>query len=354
MAGHGAKAEPALAAAVGLLLIGACGGSTNPQPTPSASRSPERATLKIAVGGQAQPAYMPLSLGISLGFFKAEGLSLEIQDQKGDAQALAALNEGSVDVAASLYEHTIRMQAQGKQVEMITVFDLDPGLVLFANAKHQDAKSIRDIAGAKIGVSAVGSPAEEMVKYLFKQNGLDPNAARTVAVGIGSPAQTALKNDVVQGLATMEPAASTIEQSGDGKVLYDTRTPPGTRTVFGGTYPAGGLYLTTEFAKQNPRTMAALARAVVKTLKYVHSHNADEIASALPAPVFYPDGNRAFFVQELQANLAMYSADGMMSADGPNDVLQTLKAADPKTDWSAVDLKKTYDDSYVKAAANVK
>ena len=29
-------------------------------------------------------------------------------------------------------------------------------------------------------------------------------------------------------------------------------------------------------------------------------------------------------------------------------MLDTLKAADPRTDWSKVDLKKTYDNAYVK------
>jgi hypothetical protein len=48
------------------------------------------------------------------------------------------------------------------------------------------------------------------------------------------PAVTALKNGIVDGWSRVEPAASTIEQGGDGTVLYDTRTEQGTRDVFGG------------------------------------------------------------------------------------------------------------------------
>lgn len=342
--------------ALALMVTLACGGTSGGTPASPAASSgpPEKASLKVGVGGQSQLIYMPLTLADSLGYFKAEGLSVDIQDLKGGAQALTALTGGSVDMVTGFYEHTIRTQAQGKYLEMIALFDLYPGLVLFVNKKHADARSIKDLANLKIGITSAGSSTDEMVKYLFKQNGLDPNAAQTVAVGTGGPAVVALKNDQVQALVTVEPAASTLEQTGDGKVLYDTRTQQGTKDVFGGTWPAGGFYLSSEFVKQNPRTASALARVAVKTLKYIHAHSADEIATALPPQMFYPDGNKAFFVQVLKANLGMYSPDGSMPPDGPNNIFQTLKVADPKTDWSTVDLKKTYDNSYVKAAAHAR
>ncbi len=329
-------------------VLAACGGSgAGPAASPSASGPPEKTSIKFGVGGQGQIIYMPLTLADQLGYFKAEGLTVEIDDLKGGADALKALTGGSVDAVTGFYEHTIRTQAQGKSIEMITLFDLNPGLVLFVNKKHADAKSIKDLASLNIGVTSLGSSTDEMVRYLFKQSGLDPKTAKTVAVGSGSTAITALKNDTVQALVTVEPAASTLEQSGDGKAIYDTRTAAGTKEVFGGSWPAGGFYLTSDFVKQNPRTAAALARVGVKTLRYIHSHPAADIASHLPPQLFYPDGNKDFFVKVLDANLGMFSSDGKMTSDGPDNVLKTLKVADTSTDWSTVDLKKTYDNSFV-------
>jgi NitT/TauT family transport system substrate-binding protein len=335
--------------ALALFLAVACGGSS--PPAPSTSGPPEKTSIKFGVGGQGQIIYMPLTLADQLGYFKAEGITVDINDLKGGADALKALVGGSVDVVTGFYEHTIRTQSQGKYIEMFTLFDLNPGLVLFVNKKHADAKSITDIANLNIGVTSLGSSTDEMVRYLFKQNGLDPKAAKTVAVGSGSAAITALKSDTVQALVTVEPAASKLEQSGDGKAIYDTRTGAGTKDVFGGSWPAGGFYATADFVKQNPRTAQALARAGVKTLRYIKSHTAADIASQLPAQIFYPDGNKDFFVKVLDANLGMFSSDGKMPSDGPDNVLKTLKVADPATDWSTIDLKKTYDNSF---AANVK
>jgi NitT/TauT family transport system substrate-binding protein len=339
-----------------LLVSAACtsASSTTPSATSAAttggaaaSGPPEKTSLKIGVGGQGQIIYMPLTLADQLGYFKQEGISVDIQDLKGGADALQALVAGSTDATMGFYEHTIRTQTQGKSVVMIATADLYPGLVMFAGKSHPEAKTIKDVANLKIGITSAGSSTEEMVRYLFKKNGLDPASAQTVAVGSGGPAVTALKNGVVDALVTVEPAASTIEKGGDGTVLYDTRTQDGTKNVFGGPWPAGGFYVTGDFLQQNPKTAQALARVMVNTLRYIHDHSPEDVASKLPGQLFYPDGDQAAFAQILKANVGMFSTDGKMPSDGPNNVLETLKAADPNTDWSKVDLSKTFTNDLV-------
>jgi NitT/TauT family transport system substrate-binding protein len=329
-----------------VLLMAACGGTSNTSGSPAASQPPEKTTVKFGVGGQTQIIYMPLTLADQLGYFRDEGITVEINDLKGGSAALEAMVGGSVDVVTGFYEHTIRLQTQGKSIEMITLFDLYPGLVLEVGKKHQDqVKSIKDLAGHPVGITAKGSSTDEMIKYLAKKNGMKADDIPTVGVGTGSTSIAALNSDQVWAVVTVEPAATQIEKKGDGKPLYDTRTQQGTKDVFGGSWPAGGFYLFTSFVKQNPRTVQALARAGVRALRYISSHSADEIASKLPSG-FSIGGDKAAFAEVLQKNLGQYSKDGLMPSDGPPTVLETLKAADPATDWSQVDLKKTYDNSF--------
>jgi NitT/TauT family transport system substrate-binding protein len=329
-----------------VLLIAACGGTSNTAASPGAPQPPEKTSIKFGVGGQAQIIYMPLTLADQLGYFKDEGITVEINDLQGGAKALEALVGNSVDVVTGFYEHTIRLQTQGKFLEMVTLFDVYPGLVMEVGKKHVDqVKTIKDLSGHPVGVTSKGSSTDEMVRYLAKKNGMKADEIPIVAVGSGSSAIAALTSDQVWAVVTVEPAASQIEKKGDGKPIYDTRTQQGTKDVFGGSWPAGGFYLFTSFVKQNPRTVQALARAGVRVLKYIGSHTAEEIAGKLP-PSFYIGGDKAAFVEVLQKNLGQFSKDGQMPADGPPNVLETLKAADPATDWSQVDLKKTYDNSF--------
>ena len=60
----------------------------------------------LAVGGKAAFYYLPLTIAEQLGYFKDEGLDVEISDFAGGAKALQALVGGSADVVSGAYEHT--------------------------------------------------------------------------------------------------------------------------------------------------------------------------------------------------------------------------------------------------------
>src|SRR4051812_32027911 len=67
-------------------------------PTLRAQGKLEKAKVAIAVGGKASFYYLPLTISEQLGYFKAEGLDVEISDFAGGAKALQALVGGSADV----------------------------------------------------------------------------------------------------------------------------------------------------------------------------------------------------------------------------------------------------------------
>src|SRR5262245_16353567 len=114
--------------------------------TASCSRGEQNTAVRIAVGGQTQFIYLPLTLADRLGYFKDEGLSVSISDLRGGSEALAAMMGGSVDMVTGFYEHTIRARAQGKNLLMVALFDRYPGLVLMVGKTHSDqVRTITDI-----------------------------------------------------------------------------------------------------------------------------------------------------------------------------------------------------------------
>ena len=71
---------------------------------------------RSGVGGKPLLYYLPLTVAERKGFFKEQGLDVEINDFGGGAKSLQALIGGSVDVVTGAYEHTIRMQAKGQDI----------------------------------------------------------------------------------------------------------------------------------------------------------------------------------------------------------------------------------------------
>jgi NitT/TauT family transport system substrate-binding protein len=310
----------------------------------SCSHPVDKTTIQMAVGGQTQFIYLPLTLADRLGYFKDEGLTINISDLRGGSEALAAMMGGSVDIVAGFYEHTIRARAQGKRLVMVALFDRYPGLVLMVGKHHIDrVHSIQDLIGRPVGVTAPGSSTDQLVKYILRQNNLDPQAIPVVTGGI-STMLAALEQDRVWAGVTVDPIASRLDRDGIARVLYDTRTEKGTTDIFGGPWPAGGFYTTEEFIQQHPQTVQSIVTAGVRALRFLKQHSAEEVAAAMPESFW--GGDRAQYVESLHSSMDMYTSDGIMPPDGPPNVLKTLSLVDEKIADSKVDLARTYDNSF--------
>src|SRR5512136_2180276 len=126
--------------------------------SPAFAQAPEKSKVTIGVGGKPLLYYLPLTIAERQGYFKAEGLDVEILDFPGGARALQALLGGSVDVVSGAYEHTISQQAKGQAIEALVLQGKNAGIVLgMPKAKAASYKSGADLKGLKIGVTAPGS-----------------------------------------------------------------------------------------------------------------------------------------------------------------------------------------------------
>jgi NitT/TauT family transport system substrate-binding protein len=94
-----------------------------------ATTAPAR-DVRIAIGGQTQMIYLPTTLAQELGYYRDEGIDVELQDFAGGAKALQALVGGSADVVSGFYDHTIQMAAEGREFVAFVTMLRFPGMVL--------------------------------------------------------------------------------------------------------------------------------------------------------------------------------------------------------------------------------
>jgi NitT/TauT family transport system substrate-binding protein len=88
--------------------------------------------------------------------------------------------------------------------------------------------------------------------------------------------------------------------------------------------------------------------AYVKTLKWIQSHSADEIAAKMPAD--YYAGNKSLSVTALQNQKAIFSADGTMPSDGPPTVLGIEQQIGAVKAGQNIDLTTTFTNTFASAA----
>jgi NitT/TauT family transport system substrate-binding protein len=250
-------------------------------------------------------------------------------------------------MVTGFYEHTVRARSQGKHLVMVTLFDRFPGLVLMVGREHlKDVQSIKDLVGKPVGVTAPGSSTDQLVKYILRQNNLEPQSIPVVTGGTQTMIAALEQNRVWAGV-TVDPVASKLEHDGIAKVLYDTRTEKGTLDIFGGPWPAGGFYTTTDFVEAHRTVVQSMVKAGVRALQYLQTHSPEEVAAKMPEAFWA--GDRDQYVASLRATLAIFSPDGLMPAGGPPNVLKTLSLVDESIAHANIDLAGTYDNGFVQS-----
>ena len=304
----------------------------------------------ISVGGAACLCYLPTILAQEIGEYKKAGLDAEIVDFKGGSQSLTAVIGGSADVVSGYFDHCVNLAAKNQPLTAFVVYDRYPGLVLVVSPAHKDEiKSIKDLAGKKVGVSAPGSSTDFFLKYLLKKEGVDPASTAVIGVGLGASAVAAMEQGQIDAAVMLDPSVTVLQNKfKDLKILSDTRTEHDTRAVFGGDYPGGALYSKADWIEKHPKETQALTNAMVNTLAWIHSHTPQEIMEKMPPNLVGPD--KAGYLEALKNTIPMYSTTGLMDPKGAAAVLAVFSLSSPEVAKANVDVLKTYTNKYVEAA----
>ena len=306
--------------------------------------------VTIAVGGGACLCYLPTVLAKELGEYDKAGLNVELVDLKGGSDALKAVLGGSADVVSGYFDHCVNLAAKKQEMQAFVVYDRYPGLVLVVSPKHTgEIKSIKDLAGKKVGVSAPGSSTDFFLKYLLKKNGLDPTSASVIGVGLGATAVAAMEQGQIDAAVMLDPSVTVLQGNHkDLRILSDTRTQKDTLAVFGGEYPGGALYSTAAWVKAHDKEAQALTDAIVNTLRWIHSHSPEEVMAKMPAAIV--GKNKELYLAALKNTIPMYSETGAMDPKGATAVLAVFSEGSPDVAKANIDVSKTYTNRFVERA----
>ena len=309
----------------------------------------EKTKIAMSVGGKAAFYYLPLTISEQLGYFKAEGLDVEISDFAGGARALQAVVGGSADVCSGAFEHTINLQAKNQMFRAFVLQGRAPQIAFGISTKTMpNYKTIADLKGKKIGVSAPGSSTNMMANLVLSRGGLQASDVSFIGVGTAAGALTALRSGQIDAISNIDPVMTMLEQKGDVKIISDTRTLKGTVEVFGGAMPAACLYAPQDFIQKNPNTSQALANAIVHGLKWLQTAGPGDIIKAVPES--YLLGDRALYLASFNKVRESISLDGIIPEDGVRTALKALASFDPSVKVEKIDLSKTYTNEFARRA----
>ena len=339
----GRRSQRLFTAIAVLAIAAACGGTT-----PSSSGG-GTVSLKIMVGGLNKQIYLPNMLAQQLGYFKAENLNVTLIDEGSGQASEEEVVAGNVDAGSGAYVHPMVLNTLGKKIETICQFGIAPGEAEVVDASLTNISSVKDLGGKNLGVTDIGSGTHVLTQAILGTAGLDPTKSQYVAVGAGNTFIAAIQQHKIAAGMTTFPTISRLVNSGKGKILVSLLTPADTRAALGGDYPFIGIFAKNDWVNSNKDVAQRLVNAYVKTLRFIHSHTAAEIADKMPADYFA--GDKASYVADLQSQLGIFGTDCKMPVGGPENVQKIQQQFVASYKGKSANLSETYTNEFADKAS---
>ena len=249
--------------------------------------------------------YLPITMGRDKGMFQAEGIDLQMVLVASTIQ-VAALTTGDIDFSGA-QSQVMAGAARGLPVKVVGFLTIKPSFWLMAKP---EIKSMAELKGKIVGITAIGSSTDTLARFLLNKNGLAPD--REVAlIGTGTTANilTAMKAGTVDAGVLSPPFNAMATQMGYRTLAY-----------FGDyvEQSLSGVGTSDKMIRERPELVRRMLIATIKSLRFIQQRPADSIQFI--AKEWSMDAPSA--TELYKSMLPAFSRDGGMDEKGIRDALR--------------------------------
>jgi len=249
----------ALTAAMTLSALSGCSalGGSDDSAASSGSGSLEMSKIKVSVMPTIDLA--PFHLATKNGYFKQEGLDVEVVNAASGQASLQKLLGGEVEIAYSSYTPFFIAKSKGAgDIRFVSdASSAAPKSTEIVAMPNGPVKGVKDLAGKKIAITAENTICDTLTKSVMRDNGVDFSGVKWVSLPFPSIAAAVKNGEVDAGFLT-EPFITQAAKTVGAVPILDTAT--------GATqdFPTAGYGALGKFTDGNPKTVAAFQRAMQK------------------------------------------------------------------------------------------
>jgi NitT/TauT family transport system substrate-binding protein len=232
---------------VGLGEVQAIGGKSD-------TKEPLKIGLVTWIG------YGPFYIAQEKGFFKENGIEVELKRIEGDAERRAAIASGSLNGSCLTIDSMIVLRSRDIPVKAVMAIDSSNGGDGIVATK--DIKTIKDLKGKRIAYPT-GLPSHFFLYSVLKEHGLKISDIKTIVMD-ADKAGAAFAGERVEVAVTWEPWLSKAQEMVNGHILIDSKKHNG--------YIEDILFVREEVIKNRPDDLKALIKAWYKAVDFVKSN----------------------------------------------------------------------------------
>lgn len=225
---------------------------------------------------------VPLYIAIQKGFFRDEGLELQVVETRSGSDAIKMLAGGAVDFSVSQLIDDALLNKRGISARGIAMLSsrLTNSLVVRKGMEDQ-IKTVADIKGHNLGVTGIGSGTWQFAIYVTKLAGLKQNDFNVVSVGPGAPVMAAVKAGSVDVMSYADPEDYQLVAAGDAAYMIDMTDEATHKRLIGDSYVNNLVIAREEFLRKSPKAAAGFVNAIQRALAWAKGRPGAEIAQVI-------------------------------------------------------------------------
>lgn len=270
--------------------------------------------LAIAVADRRSMLHLPLTVAHELGFFKAEGLQVDLLDMDTETRAIQAVFRGVAGLAVCSFSSIASQQSRGMDMRSLLLQMRCPQVALGVSLKNfSQYKTVADLKGRRVGVLGHSAMGKTVLGMVLTQSNLKLSDVQLVTAEDPADLLQRYRSGQLDALSVQDPLLTQLEHRSELRVVVDTRTLRGTRELFGGPMPGAALCAPPDFIKQHAPSCQALAHGLVRALKWLQTAGPSDIIKTLPETHF--EGDRAMYLASFERAREGFAVDGVMSPE---------------------------------------
>ncbi|MBU3175489.1 ABC transporter substrate-binding protein [Clostridium estertheticum] len=269
--------------------------------------------------------YAPMYAAISQGFFKEEGLDIELSTGQGADKTMQQVLSKASDIGLAGPEQVIYIYNQKREDYPVLFAQLTQKDGSFLVSKKAEPNfKWESLKGKTIIGGRPGGVPEMALEYVLKNHGINPGVDVNLITNLAFTATAgAFKAGTGDYVALFEPTASTLNNNNSGNIVASVGDSAG-------IIPYTCFFATKSYITKNPAVLQKFTNAIYKGQKWVNSNSDKDVITSIKS--YFPGTDEAVLISSIKnyRNINAFSTTPTLGAENLTklmDIIQSYKAS---------------------------
>lgn len=289
--------------------------------------------------------YAPMYVAINQGYFKEQGIDLELSTGQGADKTMQQVLSKNADIGFCGPEQCIYVHNQNREDYPVIFAQLTQrdGSFLVSRQNYK-VFNWKELKGKNIIGARPGGVPEMTLEYVLKNKGLDIKKDVNIVTNIDYTATSgAFKAGTGDFIALFEPNASVLVSANSGYIVSSIGDQAG-------SLPYTCFFCTKSFMDKNSVTLQKFTNAIYKGQQWVQNNSNEKIAECIKS--FFPGTDEKLIAQNVDnyKKINAYAASPIIKEEDLNRLMNIIQGYNPSLIKTRPEFKKIVNDIFAQNA----